>query len=380
MKSHLMFKIAIHYALRNIIRTPVRSFFTIFSIAMIISMYTLLTVIANSFTGQINQVVKAGDIDIIVQSKFSATPLSSSISQKTAETLTNNPDIKSLTSIVLGKKRLPDKSIAYVFGISDFPAIARKLGLTLTGGHLFQPNHHEMMMAERLMRNKHMKLGDQISLSEEKPYTVTGRYNSWISFFNSSIILSLEDARKLLHKPDKNNMLFISLHDPVKTNSIITKINQEYDSLSAVKSSDFTGTMGALKNMFYLSDIIAVITLVVASAILINTFLMAINERTREIGILNAIGWTKKMIVYIFVIESLLLALIGGIIGFFISLGMLHYIQHAYSDISFYLPQSLDLKVFGYSILMCVFIGVVSAIFPALYASKISIAKALRDG
>ena len=175
-------------------------------------------------------------------------------------------------------------------------------------------------------------------------------------------------------------MLFISLYDPVKTDNVITKINQEYNSLSAVKSSDFTGTMGALKNMFYLSDIIAFITLIAASAILINTFLMAINERTREIGILNAIGWTKKMIVYIFVIESLLLALIGGIIGFFISLGMLHYIQHVYSNISFYLPQSLDLQVFGSSILMCVLIGIVSAIFPALYASKISIAKALRNG
>ena len=375
-----MFKIAIHYAARNIVRTPLRSFFTIFSIAMIISMYTLLTVVANSFTGQIDQVIKTGDVDIIVQSKFSATPLSSSVSQRTAESLANDPAIKSLTSVVLGKKRLPDKSIAYVFGISDFPAIARKLGLTLTEGRLFRSDHHEIMMAERLMKNKHMKVGDQISLSEEKPYTVSGRYNSWISFFNSSIILSPEDARKLLHKPGKNNMLFISLHNPVKTKSVITRINQEYDSLSAVRSSDFTGTMGALKNMFYLSDIIAVITLVVASAILINTFLMAINERTREIGILNAIGWTKKMIVYIFVTESLLLALIGGIIGFFISFGMLHYIRHTYSDISFYLPQSLDLKVFGSGILMCVLIGVVSAIFPALYASKISIAKALRDG
>jgi putative ABC transport system permease protein len=375
-----MFKIAIHYALRNISRTPLRSFFTIFSIAMIISMYTLLSVIANSFTAQMNSVVKAGDIDIIIQSKFSATPLSSSISQDLTEKIASDPNIKSVTAIVLGKKRLPDKTIVFVFGISDFPAISRKLGLTLTEGQLYKQGKHQLLMAKRLMHNKQLRIGDTISISQEDPYQITGTYNSWISFFNSSIILDLKEARTLLHKQNKSNMLFISLKNPVETDALIHEINRKYASVSAVKSSDFTGTLGALKNMFYLSDIIAFITLIVASAILINTFLMAIYERTKEIGILNAIGWTPYMIVFNFIIESLSLALIGGIIGFFISIGILSYIQTHYSDISFYLPQSMDLKVFAYSMAMCIIIGIISAVFPALYATKISIAKALRDG
>jgi putative ABC transport system permease protein len=113
---------------------------------------------------------------------------------------------------------------------------------------------------------------------------------------------------------------------------------------------------------------------------LINTFLIAVHERTKEIGILNAVGWTKRMILYIFTTEALLLALSGGLIGFFISWGMLLFIRHAYSNISFYLPQSMDLNLFASSMLMCAFIAVISALIPALYASKISIAKALNDG
>jgi putative ABC transport system permease protein len=375
-----MFKIAIHYALRNISRTPLRSFFTIFSIAMIISMYTLLSVIADSFTEQMNSIVKAGDIDIIIQSKFSATPLSSSISQDLTEKIAADPNIKSVTAIVLEKKRLPDKTIVFVFGISDFPAISRKLGLTLTQGKLYKKGKHQLLIAQRLLHNKQLHIGDTISISQGDPYQITGTYNSWISFFNSSIILELEEARTLLHKQNKSNMLFISLKNPVETDTVVHEINQKYSSLSAVKSSDFTGTMGALKNMFYLSDIIAFITLIVASAILINTFLMAIYERTKEIGILNAIGWTPYMIMFNFIIESLLLALIGGIIGFVISMGMLSYIQTHYNNINFYLPQSMDLKVFAYSMAMCIVIGIISAIFPAFYATKVSIAKALRDG
>lgn len=375
-----MFKIGIHYALRNIKRTPLRSFFTIFSIAMIISMYTLLTVIANSFTSQLTHVIKTGDIDIIIQSKFSATPLSSSISRKTIEKIAASPQIKSHVSVVMGKKRLPDRAIVFVFGMSDFKTISGKLGLNLKHGRLYHPKAHEILMAEKLMRTQKLTPGKSLILTEGEPYTIVGSYDSWISFFNSSIICDLEEARKLLHKPGKTNMLFIALKNPKESATMIEKINKNYHTVHAVKSSDFSNTLGALKNMFYLSDIIAFITLIVASAILINTFLMAINERTKEIGILNAIGWNRSMIVYIFVVESLFLALIGGLLGFLISYGMLVYIRNSFGNISFYLPESLDLQVFGYSMLMCIVIGIVSAILPALYASKISIAKALRDG
>lgn len=374
-----MFKIGVHYAFRNIIRTPLRSFFTIFSIAMIISMYTLLTAVANSFTGQLSTLIKQENVDIIVQSKFSATPISSTISHKLVTELTSDPLVGSQVAVVLGKKRFEDRSIAYLFGISNFLQISGKLGLTLDDGRLYDSGKREIIIAKRLMKTKKLQIGDTLSLSEEAPFKIVGTYHSWISFFNSSIICDLENARSVLGKPGKTNMLFLSLKDPRKTKDLIEKINKRHDSLLAVKSSDFSSTLGAVKNMFYLSDIIAVITLIIASAILINTFLMAVNERTKEIGILNAIGWPRGMIVYIFIVESLFLALIGGIFGFLISFGMLIYIKAAFANISFYLPDSLDLGIFGYTMLMSVLVGIFSAIFPALYATKIMIAKALRD-
>ena len=378
--NHTMLKIAFNYTLRNIARTPVRSFFTIFSISMIISMYTLLTVIASSFTSQLTGILKSGDIDIIIQSKFSATPLSSSIPQEVIEKILNSSDISSSISVVMGKKRLKDGHITFLFGMSDFRSIAGKLGLSLKDGLLYQKSKHQIIMAEKLMKNKSLKLGDTIKLSQAQPYKIVGNYNSWISFFNASMISDLQTAREILHKPKKTNILFAVLKNPSKRDEVIQMINKNYPSVYAVKSSDFSNTLGALKNMFYLSDIISIITLIIACAILINTFLMAIFERTKEIGILNAIGWTKGMIVLIFIVESLFLALLGGILGFIFSWAMLVYIQKTFQNISFYLPQSLDFSVFGYSILMCVVIAIISAIFPALYASKISIAKALQDG
>ncbi len=379
-KAFSMYKTGLSYALRNIFRTPVRSFFTLFSIAMIVSMYTILTLIANSFTEQVSHAIEAGDIDLIVQSRYAATPLSSAIGEELVRKVASDPDIKSAHSIVLGKKRLPDHSIVFLFGFSDFTKTAGKLGITMVEGERYRPDHRELIIAKRLMENKHLKIGDELKISRGDPYRITGDYNSWVSFFNSSIILNLEAAREVLHKPGKTNMLFLTLKNPAKLQEVMERINKEYDDITAVKSRDFTSTLGALKNLFYLSDIIAAIALIVASAILINTFLMAINERKKEIGILNAIGWSSSMIVTVFVIESLVLTLTGGLLGLLVSYGILKYIRFAYNDIGFYLPQNLDMHLFGTTLFMCIVIAAFSAFFPAFYASRITIAKALRDG
>ncbi len=74
-----MLTIILHYALRNIIRTPLRSFFTLFSGALIIMLYSVLTSVGNSFTQQISTVLEQQDIDIVVQAKYATTPVSSII-------------------------------------------------------------------------------------------------------------------------------------------------------------------------------------------------------------------------------------------------------------------------------------------------------------
>jgi len=107
-----------------------------------------------------------------------------------------------------------------------------------------------------------------------------------------------------------------------------------------------------VKNLFYLSDIVAFTTLIIASIILINTFLIEVHERTKEIGILHAIGWNKLLIVYVFIIESLVLTISAGLLGFISSIAFLKYLQSAYQKIQVFLPDHLDASMFLYSLFM----------------------------
>ena len=181
-----------------------------------------------------------------------------------------------------------------------------------------------------------------------------------------------------MNKPDKISLLFLVLDDTTRTFEVIHKINKQFPDMRAIESQQLPDYLGPIKSMFYFSKIVSVMTLFIAVAVLLNTFIMAISERTREIGILSAIGWSRHMIVLIFLVESLLLSFGGGIIGYMSSYPMMSVLLSKFANISMYIPEVPSLDIFFNVLLMSLFIGLFSALFPALYGTKINISKAIR--
>jgi putative ABC transport system permease protein len=313
-----------------------------------------------------------------VQSKYATNPMSSLIPPEQVRQIRDMDEVKSQIPIVLGRKRFENRDVVYLFGISGIARIADKLGISLVEGKLYHPASNEVLAAQRVLKSQQLKLGEDLIFPGQPPLKIVGSFHSWISFFNSSVICDLDCARRLLHKSDKTNMLFLSLHNPRDAEKVVAKISQKYPTLLPIISGEFSGA-GMVKNLFYLSDIIALTTLLIASVILINTFLIEVHERKREIGILHAIGWHKAMIVYMFVIESLVLTISGGLIGFICSIAFLQYLQSAYQQIQIYLPENLDASLFLYSLFICILIAIISVVIPAYHATRLVIVRALNN-
>jgi len=377
-RDFTMLTIIFRYAFRNIVRTPLRSFFTLLSVSLIVMLYTVLTSIGDSFTHQVSSVIEQQDIDIVVQSKYASTPVTSVIDHKMVEKMSHFEGIRSYDALLIGRKRLNGKSTVFILGVSDFSVFAQRLGFNIVKGRALGKMPREIVIGEKMARIHHLNVGDKVALNSGISYDIVGIYSSWLNFINAGVISHLKNAQTLMHKAGKTSVLFLTLKDTTKTIDMVKKINQQFPEMRAIESQQLPDYLGPIKNIFYFSKIVSVLTLLIAMAVLLNTFIMAMSERTREIGILGAIGWPRFMIVSIFLVESLMLSLGGGIAGYLCSYPVMSFILNKFANISMYIPEAPGFDILLNVVFMTAFIGIFSAFFPALYGTRLNIAKAVR--
>jgi len=191
-------------------------------------------------------------------------------------------------------------------------------------------------------------------------------------------VTDLETAQRLSGKPGTVSLLFLGLDDAATAPALVERINRQFPDVRATQIEQIPELFSHLKSFFYFSKIVTGLILLIAVAVLLNTFIMAISERTKEIGILSAIGWSRARIVSVFLVESLLLSFTGSILGFLCAYPAMFLLQGSFSSVYMYVPVTPGLEVFLNLLLMSLVIGVLSIVFPALYGTRIGVAEALR--
>ncbi len=373
-----MFKIIFTYAIRNIFRTRLRSFFALFSVSLIILLYTVLTSISNSFTEQISTIVGDQNIDIAIQSKYASSPMTSIIDKNITDEIISMDLVDSYEALLISRTRIKGNTPAFLLGVSNFNTFSLRLGFNLTQGRSIEKAKDEVVVGEKMSKLFNLHVGDMLELSSTKSYHIVGIFSSWLNFLNTGIITELSTAQTLLNKIDKTSLLLLKLKDTTKIQSVLKQINTNYPDLRAIESMQLPNHLGPIKSVFYFSKIISVVTLIIAIAVLLNIFIMALSERVREIGILSAIGWSKMMIMEVFLSEAVILSYTGAIIGYLSAFPVMYTIQSNFAEISMYFPSSPDMSIFINIMFISFITAVFSIVFPILFIIKIQIAKAIR--
>lgn len=122
---------------------------------------------------------------------------------------------------------------------------------------------------------------------------------------------------------------------------------------------------------------LTVITLLVSGIVMMNVMMMSVFERTQEIGVLRAIGWQRRRVLRMVMSESLALALLSGVAGLLIGVGLgwLVTFEPTYGA---FLPPLFDPAVLGWTLLLTLVLGVLGGVYPAWHASGLRPVEALR--
>ena len=199
-----------------------------------------------------------------------------------------------------------------------------------------------------------------------------------------AIYLDLDTAQKLYGVGDKVSFIAVKVDDITQMDKYSQEI-QERANVAVVSDKQLIRSVlaivGTVRNTL---QMIAAVAVLAACFGIINTMLTAIHERKREIGILQALGAKRKTIFSLFLYESALYGLIGGIAGLIagtvFSLLAAPYIQQ--SEFTAFLGsaqsvQIFNLAVIGKAMLFSILVACLAGIYPALKASKLSPVEAI---
>ena len=167
--------------------------------------------------------------------------------------------------------------------------------------------------------------------------------------------------------------------EEVMKNLLMERFNQDEDAFSISSQNMIEEAMGRISNFLnILLGGIAAISLIVGGIGIMNIMLVTVTERTREIGIRKAIGASRRTILVQFLIEAVVLCMLGCALGIFVSWGILQIISAI--TVSASISFRLNGRVVVLSVLFCFLIGVVFGLYPANKAAKMKPINALHYG
>jgi putative ABC transport system permease protein len=195
------------------------------------------------------------------------------------------------------------------------------------------------------------------------------------------VIVPLSTAERLV-KTTSINQVYLQGKDKQDMNLVMAEVQNamasmypnKTDSYSVMNQQDLMNTMSSVTNtMTMMLGGIAGISLLVGGIGIMNIMLVSVSERTKEIGIRKAIGAKRRDILLQFLIESIVLSAMGGIIGILFGLGLGKVLSSVLN-----LSVAFSSSVILFSFLFSLIVGVVFGVFPANKASKLNPIQALR--
>lgn len=239
---------------------------------------------------------------------------------------------------------------------------------------------------------KTLSVGDKITINGRTVDVVGFFEKTGNPFVDLSFVMNEEPARDLLDIPEKFGVIAARVDTQEDISLIASNIEKDLrnhrnldegdEDFEVNTAEDVLGTLTTVLGIVTSVLIgIAGISLLVGGIGITNTMYTAVIERTREIGIMKAIGATRKDIMSVFLIESGLLGLVGGIIGVLIGIVLSKLVEYAAivalgtSLIQASFPWYLIVGSLAFSFI----IGAAAGTFPAIQASKMQPVEALRE-
>ena len=366
---------------RSLWHQKVRTFLTVLGVGISIAAYVSLRGLTDNLEKALQATYKVRGTDLVVMEKATLDIFASTIDQSYISRLKSLPHVQQISPILFYFYAVNKKQYFLIYGWES-------------GSYLFEDfkivgspikKDHDMLLGSIAAKRLGKKIGDKIKIRGEN-FDVCGIFQSVSMLADGGIIVPLETLQKIKKTPGKitainlrldvsNSANFNMEQRQVVLQEVQNRISSEFVDLDVKDVQNFISTPFSV--VFSFTWAISMVVFIIVIMGIANTMSTAVIERTSEIGILRAVGWSKYRIVKLIFLESIIFGLSGGIIGIVLGYSLMRILIVA-PQVQGFISMSYDpifmTKTLGFSLLVGIFAG----IYPAVKAISIQPIEVLR--
>jgi putative ABC transport system permease protein len=361
----------------NLLRRPGRSFFTLVGVALAVGGCLTLIGLSQGLTEGTQVSMNERRIDLVVTRRGMIEVFGGSLPESLQARIAAVPGVEAVSAELDTFLQVADDTHAVVAGWRDSDFEFREM--PLLRGRLPRAGAGEVVLGDQLAEALKLDLDDEVELNFA-PYRVVGVSRFGSGIMRGTAIMPLADAQSLLARPGQVTLFQVRLKDPGRPGALDaarSRIAALAPGLSVSGTAEALSSSKTIAMLSAASLAIALVAMCMAGFSVLNTLAMAVEERTREIGILSTIGWSRARILSLILSEGMLLAAVGGVIG--VGIGYLgNQVLSLLVLPGSGLSSGSTLRVSLEALAAAVLVGALGSAWPAWRAAHLSPARAMQ--
>jgi putative ABC transport system permease protein len=302
---------------------------------------------------------------------------------KVLEHLNGTAGIDLATPILVAQ--LPDpqrEKIDLIYGVDMATLSAIKPGWQIEGK--IPERENEILLGYEVAQHGQHKPGDQFrTTSDGRTLIVSGIVGLTGSQDDAFVYLPIATAQAMLERPQAATAIGVKVADPGRMAGIIEELTAVVPGIQIVTMGEVMNSISNLAASAQAMSLSIVLIAILISAVgVMNSVLMAVFERTQEIGMMRAVGASRRDVFRIVLEETTIISLVGGMVGIVIAILGSRLIESFVRSVMPFVPSgeliSFDPLIAVGSVLFIFVIGIAAGIYPAWKASKINPIEAIK--